>query len=173
MARMKDEVLGRIHSAFCNVPRPKDDELQWHPDSMDEIWIDSFIGDSDMNWWQISGEKIDYECNALGAFSPRAYAYYLPAYMTWVLMHYETSDSNTVDHTLYDLDLLGASEERDHRARSLTVEQSKAVLEFLKFMNEIGAGRVDSAAAKRAIESYWGKFEEPLNTNRGRKNRDG
>src|ERR1044071_6392994 len=118
---MKDEVLGRIHSAFYNVVRPKDEELLWYPNSMDRIWIESFIGDVDTNWWQISGEKIEYECNALGSFSPRAYAYYLPAYRSWVLTHCNTSDSNTVDYTIYDLELVGASEERNERARSLTI----------------------------------------------------
>ena len=161
MALLKDEVLGRIHSAFLDVKRPKDEELQWHADSPDEIWIESFVGDNEMNWWDVSPEKIEYECQALTALSFKAYAYYLPAYMTWVLNNYETSDSNTVDCVLYDLNLLGATEERDRRAQSLSVDQSKAVLEFLKFMSELRSGVVDSKAAKLAIQSYWEKFDEP------------
>ena len=159
---MKDEILGRIQAAFYNVPRPNDNELQWYPDSSDELWIESFVGDSDSKWWEVSDEKIAYECSALTAFSPKAYVYYLPAYMSWVLTHYETSDSNTVDYTVYDLDLLGATEERTRRARSLTVDQSKAVLEFLKFMAE-RPDRVDASAAKRAIDSYWGQFDDSAN----------
>jgi hypothetical protein len=92
---VKDEVLERIRAAFFKVKRPRDDELQWHPDSSEELFIESFIGDTAWSWWEVSADKIAYECHALSAFSFNAYVYYLPAYMTWVLKNFETSDSNT------------------------------------------------------------------------------
>lgn len=177
MRLMKDEILARIHSAFCDVARPKLDELQWHPNSIDEVFIESFVFDTATNWWEVSAKVIEYECDALTGFSFKAYAFYLPAYMTWVLKNYETSESNTVDYTLYNLNLHDCSEEWRRRAQSLSVNQSKAVLDFLKFMSLRPNGVVDTDAAKRAIESYWGRFEDPFVATkalrRSRKNRSG
>jgi len=84
--------------------------------------------------------------------------------MTWILNQYERSSSNTVDHTLYDLDLTNREDTSrrimEERFSALSQKQGQAVLAFLKYMSEIP--RVDSKAASSAIDSYWAKFEQPI-----------
>jgi hypothetical protein len=129
------------------------------------MWIESFLDDTETDWSKISPEKIEMESSALTVFSPVAFRYYLPAYMTWVLRHYSLSHSNTVDHVLYDLDMTEKSKDSrrmqiwEERFATLSNAQRKAVLAFLEFMSTIPDNRVDSKAARRAIDSYWVRFQ--------------
>ncbi len=164
VARKVEEIVALIREAFAGVERPKKKDLLHFPDVGDDLWIESFLDDTETDWADIDPKKIEYECNALTAFSPAAWRYYLPAYMTWDLRNYwTTSGSNTVDHVIYALELT-----RDPRIRKVTMpcfealskEQSKAVLAFLEFMSEVPDNQVDSKVARRAIEDYWYKFKE-------------
>jgi hypothetical protein len=60
------------------------------------------------------------------------------------------------------LDLGDATDERLVRGQSLSADQGAAVFKFLKFMSQQTIGGVDSVAADRAIEAYWGKFKDTL-----------
>lgn len=163
MAIRKEDIVNQIRAAFLDVKRPSDEELLHFPDTGADLWIESFFGNTETDWIDISPQKIEYECSALTVFSPSAFVYYLPAYMTWVLNYYETSSSNTLDHTLYDLDLTNREDTSrrimEERFPALSQQQGRAVLAFLKFMREIP--RVDSKAANSAIDSYWSRFDEP------------
>src|SRR6266545_636480 len=157
----KEDLVTQIRHAFLQVKRPPDEKLLHFPDVGDELWVESFLGDTDTDWIAVSPDKIEKEYAALTAFSPSAFVYYLPAYMTWVLNNYTTSSSNTVDHTLYGLDLTDREEDvrriMEDRFSVLSKEQGKAVLAFLKYMNRIR--EADSKAAHRAIASYWDRFD--------------
>jgi hypothetical protein len=163
MALSKEDIISQIRAAFLGVKRPSDEKLLHFPNTGGELWAESFLGNTSTDWIDISPQKIEYECSALTVFSPSAFVYYLPAYMTWVLNHYETSSSNTLDHTLYDLDLTNRDDTSrriiEERFSALSQQQGQAVLTFLKFMREIP--RVDSKAASSAIDSYWSRFDEP------------
>jgi uncharacterized protein DUF6714 len=162
MAVSKEDVINQIRKAFSGVKRSPDEELLHFPNTGGELWIESFLGDTETDWLDVSPAKIEKEYAALTVFSPYAFAYYLPAYMTWVLNNCTTSASNTVDHTLYDLDLTDREDDvrriMEDRFSVLSVEQGKAVLAFLKYMS--GISKVDSEAALRAIASYWNRFDE-------------
>lgn len=158
----KEDLVTQIRHAFLQVKRPPDEKLLHFPDVGDELWVESFLGDTDTDWIAVSPDKIEKEYAALTAFSPSAFVYYLPAYMTWVLNNYTTSSSNTVDHTLYGLDLTDREEDvrriMEDRFSVLSKEQGKAVLAFLKYMS--GIRKADSEAALRAIASYWDRFDD-------------
>lgn len=162
MASSKEDIVNQIRAAFLGVKRPSDEKLLHFPNTGGELWVESLLGNTSTDWIDISPQKIEYECSVLTVFSPSAFVYYLPAYMTWVLNHYETSSSNTVDHTLYDLDLTNREDTSrrimEERFSALSQQQGRAVLTFLKFMREIPG--VDGEAASRAIDSYWSRFDE-------------
>ena len=162
MALSKEDIFKQIREAFSGVKRPPDEKLLHFPDTGDELWVESFLGDTETDWMDVNPDKIEKEYAALTAFSSSAFLYYLPAYMTWVLNNYITSASNTVDHTLYDLDLTDREEDvrriMEDRFSALSKEQGKAVLEFLKYMS--GIREADSKAAHRAIASYWDRFDD-------------
>src|SRR5882724_12961251 len=153
MAISKGDIVKQIREAFLDVKRPPDEELLHFPGVGDELWVESFLGDTETDWMDASPDKIEHEYAALTVFSPSGFVYYLPAYMTWVLNNYTTSASNTVDHTLYDLDLTDREEDvrriMEDRFSALSKEQGKAVLAFLKYMS--GIRKADSEAALRAI----------------------
>ena len=163
MVLSKEHVVNQIREAFLGVKRPPDEKVLHFPNTGDELWIESFLGNTETDWIDIGPEKIEYECSALTVFSPSAFVYYLPAYMTWVINNYTTSSSNTLDHTLYDLDLTGREDISrrimGERFSALSREQGQAVLAFLKYMS--GIKRIDSKAARSAIDSYWARFDEP------------
>jgi len=100
MALSKENIIKQIREAFSGVKRPPDEKLLHFPNTGGELWIESFLGDAETDWLDVSPDKIEKEYAALTVFSPSAFVYYLPAYMTWVLNNCTTSASNTVDHTL-------------------------------------------------------------------------
>ncbi len=76
------ELINQIREAFDAVPQPSDEELL-HPDCMDDCDILQFYGG--VRWQDMSDEMIVYNYAALTAFSPKAFRYYLPAYLLWTL----------------------------------------------------------------------------------------
>jgi len=161
MALLKEDVVKQIRDAFADVKRPPDDKILHFPGTGGELWIESFLGSTEKDWNDINPENIGYECSALAVVSPAAFFYYLPAYMTWELRN-PSSSSNTVDYTLYDLDLTDRDANTrkimEDRFSALSETQGEAVLAFLKFMG--GLYGVDNEAANSAIASYWKKFEK-------------
>ena len=157
----REDIISQIRRAFLGVERPQDERLLQFPNTGGELWVDRFLGSTETDWIDISPEKIEHECWALSVLSPAAFAYYLPAYMTWVLKNYDACSSDTLDHTLYDLDLT----DRDDSTRStmeqrfahFSKEQGQSVLAFLSFMAQVK--EVDSKAAIGAIKSYWRRFD--------------
>jgi hypothetical protein len=163
VALSKEQLAEQIRAAFFCVKRPPDDKLLHFTNTGGELWVESFLGNTETDWMDVSPDKIEYESSALTVLSPSAFAYYLPAYMIWVLNNYATSSSNTVDYTLYALDLTGRTDDlrkvMEDRFSALSREQGQAVFEFLKYMSEVK--EVESRAACDAIASYWHRFDEP------------
>lgn len=161
----EERIIQVIYDAFRDVQRPPHSEILHFPNTGDEMWIESFLETTETHWWDIPAESMEQESSALTVFSPAAFRYYLPAYMTWELRHYTSSHSNTVDHIMYDLNLSHRSSDTygfwKQRFRVLSREQGKAVLAFLEFMSQVPGDIVDSQAATRAIESYWGRYRDP------------
>ncbi len=80
---MDEKELGRqILDTFEEDPPPLDDELL-HPDCMDDCDILQFYGG--IRWRDMSDAMIVYNYAALTAFAPKAFRYYLPAYLLWTL----------------------------------------------------------------------------------------
>ena len=162
-----EKVIDQITVAFNGVHFPGSQKLLHFPDTGNDLWIESFLDCKFSCWQEVPAELIEYECSALTAFSPKAFIFFIPAYMTWVLKNYEKSDSSTVDHTLYGLDLTS----RDKNSKSIMLErfeplslmQKKSVFSFLNLLKDKKLDNsVDIEAAKRALDSYWGKFENEI-----------
>ncbi|MBW4658718.1 MAG: hypothetical protein KME15_08590 [Drouetiella hepatica Uher 2000/2452] len=79
--------------------------------------------------------------------------------MTWTLNHYETSDSTSVDATIYQLKIYeDLKKHKLERFTSLDQAQSHAVCQFLYFIMSYGKDHADSKSAQRALEQYWRKY---------------
>jgi hypothetical protein len=93
-------VIQSIENAFAETLCPGDGRLL-HAKCMDDMDIKDFYGQRD--WRNIPAELIERNNASLCFFSPEAYPFYLPAFLLWVLRHFETSSSFTVESTIYSL----------------------------------------------------------------------
>ncbi len=149
----RNSVIRAIEMAFAKNPCPADDGLL-HPQCMDDGDIKDFYGRT--TWLDVPDEIIDYNNASLCFFSPEAYRFYLPAYLIWALRIFDSSDSWTVDSTIYSL----TPGEGDLRQFSLSkyalldAAQRRAVLAFLEYLAEHGSGKVDQEAIQVAM-NYW------------------
>jgi hypothetical protein len=149
-----EELVRDIEAAFGHLDPPGDDKLL-HPRCFDDMDIEAFYGAP--HWRDVAPEIIGHENAALCFFSPEGFQFYLPAYMTWSLRHYE-SGSASVLHTLYSLDPgMWSGELRAFQLSKfelLTPEQRKTIVAFLDLFQD----DEDLAdLAENALENYWGR----------------
>lgn len=149
----RNGVMLAIKPAFAETPHPTDEGLL-HPQCTDDGDIRDFYGRT--TWLSVPDEIIDRNNASLCFFSPEAYRFYLPAYLLWVLRTLDSSDSFTVDSTIYRL----APGTGDLRQFSLSkyaildAAQRKVVVDFLEYLAEHGRGKVDQEALHKAM-NYW------------------
>ena len=119
--------------------------------------------DTESSWERVPDAAIE-ECQwALSHLDPLSWRFYVPAYMSWSLAHFLTSDSIVSDFTIYTF-LINEDDERlvayaQERFRTLDAAQSRAVCQFLRYM-AANDSRCDGNAARRALEQTWGRFCE-------------
>ncbi|WP_377192896.1 DUF6714 family protein [Ruegeria meonggei] len=141
-----------IKAAFDCLEPPSDDELL-HPDCMDDVDILEFYGG--VKWQEMTDRMIVYGYAAPTAFSPKAFQYYLPAYLIWTLRNPDSPEYAS-ESIIQALDP-GTSKEMLHDFRKskfslLSLEQKEAVRRFLcHFANHPDLGE----DAERALLNYW------------------
>ena len=100
-------ILKKIKNSFLNVIRGKV--------SLREANIIALFGseserfdagnlDTAKVWWEISDENIEKHPDILGLVDLDIWRYYLPAYMTWVIRNYLTTDSFSKFAIVFDLE---------------------------------------------------------------------
>jgi hypothetical protein len=160
-----DSLVEAIRAAFSGVPRG---ETTIHEAEV----IDDYGGpeerlaaralDTETRWEDVPDRDIAKCSCALTYLDEISWRYYIAAYMVWSLRHLETTDSLSIDHTIYALDPgVRALKDTDSERRfsSLTLAQSRVVLRFLWFMAE-RPDQADDVVALRAIDRYWSRFED-------------
>ena len=103
--------------------------------------------------WQDVPEKHIEECPAaLSYLNEQSFIYYIPAYMTWTVKKFRESDSFTADAAIYALARLESFQS------DLTEEQRHAICLFLRYCVQYAHRYLDSDAAQKALDKYWGQF---------------
>lgn len=150
----KESVISLIEKAFADLPHPGDTLL--HSSCQDDTDIRPFYGIQD--WREASSQMIEREDAALCFFSPAAFRYFLPAYLIWTLNNYDTSESPTVNSTIYSLDPTSARADLQPFMRSkyslLSQAQRHAVIAFLEHMSA-RPDHCDARAAESALTGFW------------------
>ena len=126
-----------------------------HRECCDDSDIRAFYGKL---WNEVDSAVLERENAALCFFSPTAFQYYLPAYLIWTLRNFRTSDSFTVDSTIYSLDPTTKSKGTvcdfaESKFTLFTPAQKSAISAFLEFMAS-EPDHCDAQAAKSALK-YW------------------
>src|SRR5687767_1098532 len=139
----KQSVIEEIERAFSGVRLGEGVSLR-EADVIDDYGSEADrekarAEDELVDWRKISEELISHYSSCLSFFDAEGMRFHLPAYMRFVLKHYETSDSNSIDATIYALGCGG------ERFGLLNQEQREAVRKFLEFVAGSGGGLDEDA----------------------------
>jgi hypothetical protein len=163
---LRESIIDEIRQAFGRVFRG--DGVTLH----EAVVIDNYGSDderiaaraldADLCWQDVPDHLIEDHQETLCFVDPKGFCYYLPAYMVWALRHFETSESFSVDHAIYSLNLSRDKQLEGwdlERFRVFDADQAKAICRFLRFMAS-QEDFADAKLARAALEGYWGKFCE-------------
>jgi hypothetical protein len=129
------KLADEIREAFPASPIPSQiisEELLY--DSERQEIVDAFSGRS---WHELSTEELRYHDIALSCYTPRGFAYYLPAYLLAIVDDLERADI-LVDGTLYHLrPRAGFTEKLRARMEALSSQQRQAVAHFAEYLRDL------------------------------------
>ena len=153
-----DDLLRDIRAAFSEVGRVSDDRLFLQV--QDYLWVEALLAGVGP-WHEVADSAIMEECSALTAVTSEGFRFFLPVYMCWVVRNPKSS-YNTVDHTIYALNLSNrCAETRSAMLEQfsvLSISQAGAVRRFLEWAAS-QSDSVDAPAAEAALAAYWCKFD--------------
>jgi hypothetical protein len=152
-----DGVIETIRAAFSGVKRDEGISLR-EANVIDNYGTDeeraiARAGDTDTAWHEVPDTLLERACSALAFMDQKGLRYYLPAFMVWTLRNYATSNSFTVDSTIYALDV-----SHGRTMPVLSEAQLQACAAFLAFMADDGVEmHADANFARRLIEQGWSR----------------
>lgn len=120
--------------------------------------------DTDQHWSEVPDALIARMPHALSFLDESGFRYYLPAYLSWTLRSYDSTDSASLSALLFDLARPSepSTPEREAtvraRFRLLTAAQSQVVCRVLRFLAVYGYSCVDVKLVQAALDQYWGDF---------------
>lgn len=117
--------------------------------------------DTDSHWWEVPDEWISEFSEALSFLDPVGFRYYIPAYMIWTLKHYTTSQSFSVDSTIYAFYLYkGLEAHKLGYFELMDSAQAQVICQFLRYCVKFGGDYLDDRVAQEALDKYWQQFCE-------------
>lgn len=162
-ATAQQALIAEITAAFQAVSR--EDGVTLHQARVLDAYGDAAAQaqartlDTDNHWWEVPDAWIAEFSEALNFLDPPGFRYYIPAYLIWTLRHYPTSNSFTVDATLYAFCLYPSLvEHKLSYFEAMDQAQSRVICRFLRYCIRFAGDAMDTQAAQQALESYWGKF---------------
>ena len=118
---------------------------------------------NDKRWQDIPDAELEKYDQALCFLDPKAFRYYLPAYLRWSLRHLETSKSNLMNAAIYALSPSANQGVSQHNLECwllFSPEQSHVIYKFLRFIAARCDGPVDTFMAQLALEAHWHQFDQ-------------
>ncbi len=130
----RKELIDRIHAAFSSVAYPGDTQLL-ADDCCDIDEIKELFGKPWNSHWSLVPEDVlQRNIASVAFFSPKAWLFYLPAFMVCVLRHGDFSLLGELVFCLTPLEEPQLFRRFETRKRQLSREQQQLVLEFLEFI---------------------------------------
>jgi hypothetical protein len=165
-----DDLVARIREAFPvgGVPEPND--LVSHTCESCEDLRASFGG---LTWTSVSGRVLDQTAERIALFSPRAFRYYLPAFMCHAVAYPErpgVGPTRTLDFTVQSLcdEALPSDEWWSERMPQLTRAQRGAVRAFLEWVEAcLTSDKAEDrmrGLAREGLEKYWRTAPDRVNS---------
>lgn len=161
---LSERLDGEIRAAFADVTRGEGITLH-EADVIDDYGSDeerlaARQLDTDQHWSEVADELIERMSSALSFLDASGFHYYLPAYLSWTLRNYDSSDSPSKNSLLYGLTLRPWEDSAHHEATArahfgqLTAVQSQVMCRVLRFLVAYGYPCIDTKLAQSALDQY-------------------
>ncbi|MCU0466347.1 MAG: hypothetical protein MUF38_17485 [Anaerolineae bacterium] len=157
----RSELLNQITQVFPKQPYPKAQAITLKDDVRGTEEYDTAQAFRGKSWQDLDTETVRYYSVALHFFTPQAYRYFLPAYMTLCVTHYTHVDMavDTLIGTLRspsvgDVHVEGRSRFQEV-VTGLTDAQKGVIAHFLAYMGETH----HKSDAISALTRYWQLFQ--------------
>ena len=155
----RDAVISSIVAAFDGVGRGNGitiheaEAIDYYPGSQKE----ARLLDTEMRWQDIPDHVIE-TTPSLAFLDAEGFRYYIPAYMIWTLRNAPSSDSISVDYTIYAF--THDPPEVGHQVALLNQEQRCAICRFLRFVAQSDPEdwRWDVKAAHDSLALGWERY---------------
>jgi hypothetical protein len=118
--------------------------------------------DTESRWQDVPASDIEHFNWIFPFLDAKGGLYYLPAYMSWSLRNYRTSDSWSHSFLIYHLESHNRSD-YSIEFELLNPAQKRAIAHFLQFAAEYQEewdelNPFDEEVAQSALNSYWNQF---------------
>lgn len=148
-------INNKIEEAFSHIFCPQEKELLHPSYHSSHFWeIEDFQGKNWESWQDIPYEILENNYSGLSFFSPEAFSFFLPAYLTQALAH---PSGNLLIFTIYNLTKRDDPEINFiflSQVSQLTKQQKQAVIYFLEFVRDTPE-YFAFKEANEALQSYW------------------
>jgi len=156
-ADKEQRLAAKVANAFSNAEYPGDGR----------IVVSDTYGTEDLSaalsgkqWAHLSVTELRHTVEEIGLLTPEAYRYFLPAYLIASLIHYDESD--IVPDMVILLLTVPAESGKDirfmERHEGLTIDQKRAIREFLEYLAEEHGREFLHDEPGTALSHYWKQF---------------
>jgi len=143
------ELVDRIEQVFADVPAPAPDELL-HPECRDSTAVEPYEGFD--RWQDVPAETLIANYDGPSFFSPKAFRFFLPAFMRLTLERFRDTTDYVCDATVYEL--VPHTDYARSRYAELTRAECELVVAFLETL-EACPEHADAALARAALDGHW------------------
>lgn len=143
--------ISSFFQAFSLAPRPTAAEITphrcWECDQVRDDFAPYSVG-------EIPDSVLDYHGDSIPLLSPKAFRYYLPAYVKFTCEH---PDANAADGLLFTLSSDNPSSDFwTGRYDAFSSEEKKAIIKYLKFRRTWPEGPIDEEWIQPGLK-FWGE----------------
>ena len=154
LANKISALLERIDRVFPKSEAIESESITKHPCDECIAIRNDFAG---VAWWSADPELIDAYFTSLSLFTPKAFHYYLPAYLVYSLNHFEPFEG-AVEFSIYALSLELDDPRRNkwltERKNLFTEEQRQVIVKFLELVRDHPEMEIYQADVVSGIE-FW------------------
>ncbi|WP_374673276.1 DUF6714 family protein [Ideonella sp.] len=164
MALDQEDMLRRIRRAFADVRRGEGISLH------EAVAIDDHASpaqreaarrlDTDRHWSEVPDAHIASHASVFSFLDLRGHVYYAPAYMSWMVRHGHTTESNSVEAAENAFHPWGKWEDgRRHLPDEMfSAAQCACIAQYLQYVYEVIDERWCFSTAKEYLDAYWHRY---------------
>ena len=158
--RQREELIRKIEEAFSDSQYPGDDRLVYDNSGRHFECAEIAKDFRGKDWREIPLETLRYHSDSLFFFTPKAYHFYLPAYLMASILSYREADiiSSNVVYSLTYHEEKGTKMDRFiERTNCFSSTQQLAIRSFLEFLFAQHSSDFPLGELNIALDKFWRK----------------